>query len=64
MQDFKLKLAIAILSSLIFSFIFIAITFAIPLKREGTEEPSRQVIQNQVDTKELLKEISKKFGKN
>ncbi|MDX9813219.1 MAG: hypothetical protein WC144_07790 [Sulfurimonas sp.] len=61
MDDFKLKVAIAVLSSLIFSFIFIAITFAMPLKKEQREQ-SKTTQQKQVNTTELKQELGKRFG--
>jgi len=34
MNDFKLKLVLSILSGIIFSFIFILLAFALPIKKE------------------------------
>ncbi|MFT7860230.1 MAG: hypothetical protein ABXS93_04760 [Sulfurimonas sp.] len=34
MNDFKLKLILSILSGILFSFIFIILTFALPLKED------------------------------
>jgi hypothetical protein len=35
MQDFKLKMVLAILSAIVFSFIFILLAFALPLDPEN-----------------------------
>ena len=37
MQDFKLKLILSILSGIIFSLIFILLTFALPIEKKKTQ---------------------------
>jgi hypothetical protein len=36
MKDFKLKLILSILGGVVFSFIFILLTFALPVKKKST----------------------------
>ncbi|WP_457749703.1 hypothetical protein [Sulfurimonas sp.] len=41
MKDFKLKLVLSILSAIVFSFIFILLAFALPIKNEQTIAPMK-----------------------
>jgi len=36
MQDFKLKLILSVLAGIVFSFVFILLAFALPIKKDNT----------------------------
>ena len=49
MQDFKLKLVLSVLAGVVFSFVFILLAFALPIKKE---------VVNNVKPKGKLEQIS------
>jgi len=41
-KDFKLKLILSALSAIVFSFIFILLAFALPIKKDTMHKPLKQ----------------------